>query len=180
MHHERHFVALSGPGATLVNRSAGPKQDEDRDESCHGGYNPFTLACAAFFGRKRQRGVSAMSWTDALKGSLGDILGQTEAAALPGIMNQVLRGEGLQSMLAKLQEQGLGEHVRSWLDQNRQNIPLTGDQLQSALGNEQVQQLAAAAGIPVDRLLAVVAQYLPHAASTAAAEGEVPGDAAGR
>lgn len=121
-----------------------------------------------------------MSWTDALKGSLGDILGQTEAAALPAIMNQVLRGEGLQGMLAKLQEQGMGEHVRSWLDQNRQNIPVSADQLQSALGNEHVQQLAAAAGIPVDKLLAVVAQYLPHAAGAAAAEGEAPGDDATR
>jgi uncharacterized protein YidB (DUF937 family) len=122
-----------------------------------------------------------MSWSDALKGSLGDILGQAEATALPALMNRLLGADALQSMLAKLQEQGLGEHVQSWLDENRQNIPVSAEQLRQALGNEHVQQLAASAGIPVDKVLAVIAQYLPQAAAGgAAAAAEADDDSTSR
>ncbi|HWB44009.1 MAG TPA: YidB family protein [Hyphomicrobiaceae bacterium] len=117
-----------------------------------------------------------MSWSDALKSSLGDILGQAEATALPALMNRLLGADALQSMLAKLQEQGLGEHVQSWLDENRQNIPVSAEQLRQALGNEHVQQLAASAGIPVDKVLAVIAQYLPQAAAGGAAAAAEAGD----
>jgi uncharacterized protein YidB (DUF937 family) len=36
------------------------------------------------------------------------------------------------------------------------------DQLRSALGSEQLQQMAQAAGLPIDKLLAILAQQLPQ------------------
>jgi uncharacterized protein YidB (DUF937 family) len=118
-----------------------------------------------------------MSWSDALKGSLGTLIGQVEQSALPAIMNQALGQEGLQTILAKLQQGGMAEHVQSWLDQNRQNLPISTDQLRTALGNQHVQQLAQSLGLPVDKLLSVLAQHLPEAASTAGAQpGGDPGD----
>jgi uncharacterized protein YidB (DUF937 family) len=107
-----------------------------------------------------------MSWSDALKGSIGSLLNQAEAAALPELFRNAVGADGLQSILTKLQEGGLGEHVRSWVDQNRENLPISAEQLRAALGNEQVQQLATSLGLPVDRLLNVLAEHLPQAAST--------------
>jgi uncharacterized protein YidB (DUF937 family) len=106
-----------------------------------------------------------MSWSDALKGSLGTLIGQAEQAALPALVNKALGQAGLQAVLGKLQEGGMADHVRSWLDQNRQNLPISADQLQAALGNQQVRDLAQSLGLPVDKLLAVLAEHLPAAAS---------------
>jgi uncharacterized protein YidB (DUF937 family) len=118
-----------------------------------------------------------MSWSDAIKGSLGSLLGQAEQAALPAIVNRVLGPEGLQAILGKLQDGGMADHVRSWLDQNRQNLPISTDQLQAALGNQQVQELARSLGLPVDKLLAVLAEHLPAAATAAGAgPGADPAD----
>jgi uncharacterized protein YidB (DUF937 family) len=40
-------------------------------------------------------------------------------------------------------------------------LPITADQLRAALGNEQIQQLAAHSGLPMDKILATVAENLP-------------------
>jgi len=42
------------------------------------------------------------------------------------------------------------------------NQPVSTDQLRSALGNEQLQQLARQAGLPVDQLLSMLSQHLPQ------------------
>jgi uncharacterized protein YidB (DUF937 family) len=110
-----------------------------------------------------------MSWIDALKGSLGTLLGEAEQAGLPSIMKKALGEEGLQSILGKLQEGGMADHVRSWIDQNRQNLPISAEQLQAALGNQHIQDLAKSLGLPVDKLLAVLSEHLPQAASAAGA-----------
>jgi uncharacterized protein YidB (DUF937 family) len=38
---------------------------------------------------------------------------------------------------------------------------ITADQLKAALGNEQVQQLAAHLGLPMDKILATIAEQFP-------------------
>jgi uncharacterized protein YidB (DUF937 family) len=118
-----------------------------------------------------------MSWSDALKGAVGNIIGQAEQAALPGLLKNVLGAEGLQTILAKLQEAGLGAQVASWIDKNKDNLPITADQIRTALGDEHVQQLAKSLGIPVDAILAVLAEKLPeiaNAAGPAAAPAAAP------
>jgi uncharacterized protein YidB (DUF937 family) len=104
-----------------------------------------------------------MSWSDALKG----LVGEAEQAALPGLIKGVLGAEGLQTILAKLNDAGLQGQVASWLDRNRDNLPITADQLRAALGDEHVQQIATSLGIPVDTVLANLSKYLPQAASAA-------------
>jgi uncharacterized protein YidB (DUF937 family) len=108
-----------------------------------------------------------MSWSDALKGAVGNMLGQAEQAALPGLLKNVLGAEGLQTILAKLQDAGLGAEVSSWIDKNKGNLPITADQIRAALGDEHVQQLAKSLGIPVDAILAVLAEKLPEIANAA-------------
>jgi uncharacterized protein YidB (DUF937 family) len=104
-----------------------------------------------------------MSWSDTLKG----LVGEAEQAALPGLVKGVLGAEGLQTILTKLNDGGLQGQVASWLDKNRDNLPISADQLRAALGDEHVQQIATSLGIPVDAVLAALSKYLPQAASTA-------------
>jgi uncharacterized protein YidB (DUF937 family) len=110
-----------------------------------------------------------MSWSDALKGAVGNLVGQAEQAALPGLLKNVLGNEGLQAVLTKLQEAGFGKEVGSWLDKNKTSLPISIDQIRAALGEEHVQQLAKSLGIPVDAILAALAEKLPEIAGSAGA-----------
>jgi len=76
----------------------------------------------------------------------------------------------LQGLVAKLQQGGLNAQVQSWLG-NGTNLPITADQLRSALGNQQVQQIARQLGLPVDEALKVVAEHLPTAVDQASPNG---------
>jgi uncharacterized protein YidB (DUF937 family) len=108
-----------------------------------------------------------MSWSDTLKGAVGNLVGEAEQAALPELMKKVMGEEGLQSVLAKLQSAGFAAQVQSWLDKNKDNLPITADQIRKALGDEHVQQIAKSLGIPMDKVLEVLAKFLPAAVNAA-------------
>jgi uncharacterized protein YidB (DUF937 family) len=114
-----------------------------------------------------------------LKGAMGQVLsqavGDVEANALPVLLSQVLSKTDLGSvsgLVAKLQAAGLGNQVSSWLG-NGANLPVTSDQLRAALGDEQVKQIANAIGLPADKLLPVLSQYLPAAIDKMSPNGKL-------
>jgi uncharacterized protein YidB (DUF937 family) len=74
---------------------------------------------------------------------------------------------GMAGMLETLAANGLAEHVGSWLS-NNPNMPISADQIRSALGSEQVQSMANSAGLPVGDFLKHLADHLPAAAAQAA------------
>jgi uncharacterized protein YidB (DUF937 family) len=103
-------------------------------------------------------------------------LGQLEAAVLPVVLNEVLGqgGQGgLNAIVAKLEQAGLGAQVKSWIG-NGQNLPITADQLRAALGSDVVKQLAARFNVPIDKLSEVLAQQLPQAVDHASPAGTLP------
>ena len=79
---------------------------------------------------------------------------------------------GLAGVVAKLQQNGLGAQVVSWLG-NGQNIAITPDELRAALGNEHVQKLAASMGVSTEEALKVLAQHLPAAVDQASPNGKL-------
>src|SRR5690348_14365856 len=92
-------------------------------------------------------------------------LGQLEVPVLPVVLAEVVgQGSqgGLNSIVAKLEQAGLGAQVKSWIG-NGQNLPITADQLRAALGSDVVKQLAARFNVPIDQLSQVLAQQLPQA-----------------
>lgn len=104
-------------------------------------------------------------------------LGQLEAAIIPVVLSEVLGSKdgqgGLSAIVAKLQQAGLGEQVKSWIG-NGQNLPITAEQLQQALGSDTAKQLAARFHIPLDQLSQVLAQQLPQAVDHASPNGTLP------
>jgi uncharacterized protein YidB (DUF937 family) len=120
----------------------------------------------------------AMGILDSLENSpaFKGMLGQLEAAVLPVVLSEVLGNGsqgGLNAILAKLQQAGFGDQVKSWIG-NGQNLPITADQLQQVLGSDTVKQLAARFNIPVDQLAKVLAQQLPLAVDHASPDGKLP------
>ncbi|HEY4142694.1 MAG TPA: YidB family protein [Pseudolabrys sp.] len=98
---------------------------------------------------------------------------QIETNVLPQFLNQVVGGTQLgdvSGLVEKLRTGGLGPQVASWLG-NGTNMPITADQVREALGNSTVQQMAQSMGLPVDKLLPLLAQHLPAAVDHMSPDG---------
>jgi uncharacterized protein YidB (DUF937 family) len=103
-------------------------------------------------------------------------LEQLGGAVLPAVLSEVLGAGGqggLNAIVAKLQQAGFGDQVKSWLG-NGQNLPITAEQLQQVLGSDAVKQLAAKFNIPVDQISQILAQQLPKAVDRASPDGRLP------
>ena len=103
-------------------------------------------------------------------------LGQLGSAVLPVVLNEFFGSGnqgGLSTIVAKLEQAGLGSQVKSWLG-NGQNLPISAEQLQQVLGNDTVRQLAAKYNIPVDQISQILAQELPKAVDNASPNGHLP------
>jgi uncharacterized protein YidB (DUF937 family) len=108
----------------------------------------------------------------ALKG----VLGQLGAAVLPVVLGEIMgtgNQGGLNAIVAKLQQAGLADQVKSWIGTG-QNLPITADQLRKVLGSDVVRQLAAKYNIPVDQVSEVLAHELPLAVDRASPGGKLP------
>jgi uncharacterized protein YidB (DUF937 family) len=77
-----------------------------------------------------------------------------------------------QGLVAQLRGNGLDEQVRSWLS-NGPNMKVTPEQIEAALGNEQLQQLAAHFGVPLDTVSKLLAEHLPKAVDQASPDGTI-------
>jgi uncharacterized protein YidB (DUF937 family) len=119
-----------------------------------------------------------MGILDSLENSpaLRSALGQLGAAVLPAVLGEVMgtgSQGGLNAIVAKLQQAGFGDQVKSWIGTG-QNLPISADQLRQVLGSDVVRQLAAKYNIPVDQLSEILAQQLPKAVDHASPDGKLP------
>jgi uncharacterized protein YidB (DUF937 family) len=119
-----------------------------------------------------------MGILDSLENSpqLRGVLGQLGAAVLPAVLGEVMgtgSQGGLNAIVAKLQQAGLGDQVKSWIGTGA-NLPITADQVRQVLGNDAVRQLAAKYNIPVDQIAEVLAHQIPVAVDHASPDGKLP------
>ena len=106
--------------------------------------------------------------------SSGDTKTQLLNAVISLIQNQP---GGLQGLLGKFQQSGLGDHVASWVGTG-ENLPLGSDQLQQALGSDQLEAIAQQVGIPAEHASSGLAAMLPDIINHLTPGGRVPeGDA---
>ncbi len=107
---------------------------------------------------------------------LGGSLGQIEAAAVPALISAALAKTNLgdlQGLATQLQQGGLGNQVQSWLG-NGANLPVSPDQIRSALGSEQITQLAQHFGVSPDAALKLLSEHLPGIIDKASPNGALP------
>lgn len=118
-----------------------------------------------------------------MSGILGRLLGalsgseQDNAGAVHGALQDVLglnQSGGLGGLLQQFQNNGFGQHMQSWVG-NGQNLPITAEEVQQVLSNDQVQALLQRTGLPVQALMPLVAKILPHAVDQATPDGQLPG-----
>ena len=114
-----------------------------------------------------------MGLLDGLGSVLGDVLQGKEIDFMSVGMQIFNNAGGLNGIVNQLNEAGLGQQVASWIGTGA-NLPVSADQISSALSSGQIEQLASSFGVDVGNLPQLLAQYLPKAIDSATPDGQLP------
>lgn len=80
---------------------------------------------------------------------------------------------GLSGLAQQFQQAGLGPQMGSWVSTG-QNLPISAEQLLQALGQGQVQQMAANSGMDVGQLSGGLSDLLPQLVDRLTPQGQIP------
>lgn len=120
-----------------------------------------------------------MALFDDLVGQATSALSGSASGVHSGILGEVSNlmgangGAGLQSLLTRFQEEGMGDVVASWVGTG-QNLPISAEQLHSILGSEQVAAIAQKVGVSPADASSVLAKMLPEVVNHLTPNGQVP------
>jgi uncharacterized protein YidB (DUF937 family) len=116
-----------------------------------------------------------MSFLEDMAGKeLGSMLSSSSNPLAAAVMQMITNQPGgLSGLVQQFHDKGLGGLVSSWVSTG-QNLPISADQIQHVLGNEQVKELAAKAGIPTDIAGSSLAQLLPMLVDKLTPNGQIP------
>ena len=107
-------------------------------------------------------------------GLFDGVLGGIVGAGMVSVVNNLLEQQGgLQGLVNKFQQQGLGDTVNSWVSTG-QNKAISAEEVHRALGPDLLQQLAAKSGLSVQDLTHKLSTILPQAVDTMTPNGRVP------
>ncbi len=93
-----------------------------------------------------------------LQGVLGGVIGAEMTSVVSGLIEQ---HGGVQGLISHLQQQGLGNEVKSWIGSGP-NQPISASQVHQAFGADTLQQLASKAGMNPQDLTQKLSQTLPQ------------------
>ncbi len=81
--------------------------------------------------------------------------------------------EGLRNLVSRFHEKGLGDIASSWVGKGP-NKPVSGEQVEQALGSDKLQEIAQTVGASKDQVREQLAKHLPDAVDKATPNGELP------
>lgn len=127
-----------------------------------------------------------MGLFDSVVGSVMNNMGGGAQAGGGDIMQMVLsliqQNGGLAGLVEMFNTSGLSQHAASWVGTG-ENLPVSADQISSALGSGPLADLASRFGIDPSQLSGSLAQYLPEVVNQLTPQGRLPdndGDALGQ
>lgn len=97
--------------------------------------------------------------------------GQAQGSLVDMAMDLVQRQGGLGNLMNQLQQGGLGDALGSWVSTEQNNAPVSGNQLQNALGSDIIGQVAQKFGIDGQQAGDLLAQVLPNLVDNATPSG---------
>lgn len=100
-------------------------------------------------------------------------LGGGKGALVAAVLQMVQNHGGIQGLLQAFQQQGMGDAVQSWISTG-QNQQVSPEQIDQALGHEQLQQVARQAGISHEQASSGIASLLPEIIDKLTPNGQVP------
>jgi uncharacterized protein YidB (DUF937 family) len=112
-----------------------------------------------------------MGKLDDIAAKLGGQQGQE--GGLASLQKLFSSSGGLEGMTSKLTNSGLGKQVQSWVGTGA-NQPVSGQQVQQAVGPDQIHAVAEQAGISDEEASDQVAQAMPEMVNQATPQGQIP------
>lgn len=115
-------------------------------------------------------------------GLLDSVMGAvTGQAGQPGGLASVLGGllannselGGLNGLIEKFKQAGLGDVIQSWIGQG-ENLPISAEQITQVLGSGTIGNIASQLGIDPAQASGQLAQMLPNLINTLTPGGEAP------
>jgi uncharacterized protein YidB (DUF937 family) len=79
----------------------------------------------------------------------------------------------LEGLVRSFSQKGLGDIVNSWVSTGA-NLPINAEQIQHALGSQQISQIANQAGVPASDGASHLAELLPTIVDKLTPQGSVP------
>ncbi len=166
--------------------------------SSSGGMSPMTIALLGLLAYKAYKahsdqtapntnaspgsGLSDGGLGGLLNAGLGSLLGGNAAGGgLGGLLGGLLGGNstgsvlsgGLNDLLKQLQQSGQGDTANSWVGKGP-NQAISPNDLGSALGSDQINELMAQSGLSRSDLLAGLSQHLPQLVDQLTPDGRLP------
>lgn len=92
-----------------------------------------------------------------------------------GLLKQFTGGKSpdVGQLMSQLTSSGLGDQAQSWISTG-ENQPITGQQLQQALGPDKLDQIAQQAGVPPKKAADELATVLPALVDQLSPNGQLP------
>ncbi|HPB90388.1 MAG: DUF937 domain-containing protein [Rhodocyclales bacterium] len=118
-----------------------------------------------------------MGLFDQIIGAVSGQQGESGGSLLGSVLQMVTNPQngGLSGLLQTLQQGGLAEAAKSWVSTG-QNLPVSAEQIQSALGNDTVKNLAAQLGLNTEQMSGHLAELLPQIVDKLTPNGSVPSE----
>lgn len=119
-----------------------------------------------------------------LSGVLGSLMGGgnnaggggVSAGGAGGMLSELFQSAGgVQGIMSKFQQAGMGDKVQSWAGQGA-NQPLSTNELTSVFPQGQIESFAASHGIPAGMATQLMAHLLPHAVDSQTSNGQPQAD----
>ena len=116
-----------------------------------------------------------MGLFDSIAGSVLGKFGGEQTGVAQIAMDLFNENGGLNGILEKFKEGGLGETAASWVGTG-ENATISAEQISNILGNGTIAALAAKVGITPETLSAQIAEHLPTLVDKLTPNGEVPSE----
>lgn len=87
------------------------------------------------------------------------------------VMDLVKQQGGVGNLINQLQQGGLGDALSSWVSNQSSNLPVSGSDLQNALGSDTVNQIAQKFGVDAGQAGDLLAKVLPDLVDKATPNG---------
>lgn len=112
-----------------------------------------------------------MDIMDTLKSAVG--AGDIKDDLMSSVMGLLGGSGGLNGLVSQFASKGLGDVIGSWVGTGN-NLPVSGDQLKSALGDDTIKNIASKLGMDSGALTSQLSNLLPNVVDKLTPEGKVP------
>lgn len=115
-----------------------------------------------------------MDILNTVKSALGGSEGDKQNDLLSIVMNLVGgQSGGLNGLISQFTSKGLGDVIGSWVGTGK-NLPVSPDQLKSALGDDTVKNIASKLGMDSNAVTSQLSNLLPDVVDKLTPDGKVP------